>query len=141
MEEAKVLRGDEEILNAYKAYGAGTSSNFLAFYHGGLNAIIMDPKLMLIHFFDRQVHRGYAVFDTCNMFNRKIYLFETYTGNTNDLFTVYFTYSDLTLGYQFTNSVISTKGYHLFFGFKSMNMAVAGCKYIITHVPFPLRDA
>ena len=76
MEEAKVLRGDEEILNAYKAYGAGTSSNFLAFYHGGLNAIIMDPKLMLIHFFDRQVHRGYAVFDTCNMFNRKIYLFE-----------------------------------------------------------------
>ena len=76
MEELKVLRNEEEILAAYRKYGSDFSSNFVGFYHGGLNAIITDPKLMMIHFFDRQVHRGYAVFDTCNMFDQKLYLFD-----------------------------------------------------------------
>ena len=76
MEVIKVLRGDEETLEAYKKLGEKIPDNFVAFYHGGLNAIIMDKRFMMIHFFDRQVHRGYSVFDTCNMFNRRLYLFE-----------------------------------------------------------------
>lgn len=76
MEEIKVLSREEEIVSQYRKYGAGIPSNFVAFYHGGLNAIILERSLMLIHFFDRQVHRGYAVFDTMNMFNRKFYLFD-----------------------------------------------------------------
>jgi branched-subunit amino acid aminotransferase/4-amino-4-deoxychorismate lyase len=75
MEEVKVLKREEDILNAYKSYGKNISTNFVAFYHGGINAIITDPKMMMVHFFDRQVHRGYAVFDTLNMFNNKLYLF------------------------------------------------------------------
>ena len=30
----------------------------------------------MIHFFDRQVHRGYAVFDTCTMVDKRLYLFD-----------------------------------------------------------------
>jgi branched-subunit amino acid aminotransferase/4-amino-4-deoxychorismate lyase len=48
----------------------------VAFYHGGLNAIITDPRLMCISFLDKQVQRGYSVFDTCNIFNSRLYLFE-----------------------------------------------------------------
>jgi branched-subunit amino acid aminotransferase/4-amino-4-deoxychorismate lyase len=76
MDKIGILRKEDEILAALKKYGEGIPSNFVAFYHGGLNSIITDTRLMCIHFFDRQVHRGYAVFDTCNMFNRKLYLFD-----------------------------------------------------------------
>lgn len=76
MDGIGVLKKEGEILAALKKYGEGIPSNFVAFYHGGINSIITDPKLMCIHFFDRQVHRGYAVFDTCNMINRRLYLFD-----------------------------------------------------------------
>ncbi len=76
MEELKVLRSEEEIIASYKKFGEGIPSNFVAFYHGGLDAIILEKRFMMVHFFDRQVHRGYAVFDTCNMFDRKLYLFD-----------------------------------------------------------------
>ena len=76
MEELKVLKTEEDIISSYKKFGEGIPSNFVAFYHGGLNSIILDKRFMMIHYFDRQVHRGYAVFDTCNMFNRRLYLFD-----------------------------------------------------------------
>ena len=76
MEEARVLTDEKEIVAAYKQLGSGIPKTFLAFYHGGLNAIITDPRLMCIHYFDRQVVRGYGVFDTINMFNNRLYLFE-----------------------------------------------------------------
>lgn len=76
MEPIKVLDDESSIVSEYRKLGSTIPSNFLAFYHGGINAIIMQRDLMLIHFFDRQVHRGYAVFDTCNMFNQRLYLFD-----------------------------------------------------------------
>lgn len=76
MDKIRVLDNKDDIVAAFRKYGASIPSNTIAFYHGGLNAIILDRTLMMIHFFDRQVHRGYAVFDTCNMFDLKLYLFD-----------------------------------------------------------------
>eukprot|EP00826_Nyctotherus_ovalis_P004046 TRINITY_DN10838_c0_g4_i1.p1 TRINITY_DN10838_c0_g4~~TRINITY_DN10838_c0_g4_i1.p1 ORF type:complete len:327 (+),score=74.08 TRINITY_DN10838_c0_g4_i1:124-1104(+) len=84
MEKIQVLTREEEIISQYRKYGAKIPSNFVAFYHGGIDAIILERSLMLIHYFDRQVHRGYAVFDTCNMFNRKFYLFDQHMSRFNE---------------------------------------------------------
>lgn len=76
MEDIRILNGEQEILQAYKEFGNTFPKKFIAFYHGGLNAIITDTRLMCIHFFDKQVHRGYAIFDTLNLINNKLYLFD-----------------------------------------------------------------
>lgn len=76
MDEIPVLTSEDEIISAFRKYGSSIPSNFVAFYHGGIDAIITERSLMMLHFFDRQVHRGYAVFDTCNLFNNKLYLFD-----------------------------------------------------------------
>lgn len=75
MEDIRVLSNKEEIIAEYLKFGTQVPECFVAFYHGGLNAILLDRTLMLVHYFDRQVHRGYCVFDTLKMTNHRLYQF------------------------------------------------------------------
>lgn len=75
MEKIKVLSDREEIITEYQKFGTQVPETFVAFYHGGLDAIILDRTLMLVHYFDSQVVRGYCVFDTCKMVNYRLYQF------------------------------------------------------------------
>ena len=73
MEPIKVLSNELDIVNMYASADSSMLKGYKAFYNGKFNTIITNPKWALISLFDKIVIRGYAVFDTVNMINGKLF--------------------------------------------------------------------
>jgi D-alanine transaminase len=73
MEPIKVLTNDLDVVNMYASADSSMLGGYKAFYNGRFNTIIVNPKWALVSFFDKIVIRGYAVFDTVNMINGKLF--------------------------------------------------------------------
>ena len=71
----EILSKQEEILSAYSKYHRNKTPKdfYSAYYHGGLNKFITDPKWMNIHFQDKMVHQGLGIFDTVSFREGHIY--------------------------------------------------------------------
>eukprot|EP00957_Ditylum_brightwellii_P153765 11704190-Ditylum_brightwellii.AAC.1 len=52
---------------------AKAKDEYYAFYSSILGGIVTDQELMVAPFDDHLVHRGHAVFDTCNIVKGKVY--------------------------------------------------------------------
>lgn len=64
----------EEILSRLKsAYNAQPQQQMHAFYSSVVGGIATDAALFVLPIDDHMVHRGHAVFDTCNVSNGKAY--------------------------------------------------------------------
>eukprot|EP00752_Nemacystus_decipiens_P006483 g5837.t1 len=67
-----VLQQDEFVERIRAAVPAATHG-FRSFYSSVVGGIVTDPALMVLPIDDHMVHRGHAVFDTCNVHNDRAY--------------------------------------------------------------------
>ena len=76
MEKIKVYSKEKDIINLYSKADCSKLKQLKAFYNGKFNAIITNPKWAMVSFLDKIVLRGYAVFDTVNLINGKLFAFQ-----------------------------------------------------------------
>lgn len=63
----------EESFQAMQRKLPRSAFDFLAFYSSVLGGIVEDPALMTVPMDEHMVHRGHAVFDTCNVSQGQCY--------------------------------------------------------------------
>eukprot|EP00624_Nannochloropsis_granulata_P002007 evm.model.NODE_19466_length_64249_cov_18.424255.22 len=63
----------EEAFQAMQRKLPRAAFDFLAFYSSVLGGIVKDPALMTVPMDEHMVHRGHAVFDTCNVSRGQCY--------------------------------------------------------------------
>lgn len=78
MSRLRLLNATEYLsaLNSWRTGRFKGDGNYLAFYNSHLDAITVDPALMLIPLDDHMSIRGHAVFDTCTISDGKAYLLD-----------------------------------------------------------------
>jgi len=65
--------GPQQFVDVLRKALPDAASTFHALYISTFDAVITDPALMVIPMDDHMVHRGHAVFDTCNVVAGKAY--------------------------------------------------------------------
>eukprot|EP00904_Undaria_pinnatifida_P001438 jgi/Undpi1/11295/HiC_scaffold_30.g13593.m1 len=73
MAKIPVLQQDEYIAKLRSALPACSKDQWRSFYSSLAGGIVTDSALMFLPVDDHMVHRGHAVFDTCNIHNGRAY--------------------------------------------------------------------
>eukprot|EP00903_Cladosiphon_okamuranus_P008756 g8388.t1 len=68
-----VLQQDAFIERMRSALPAASNAGFRSFYSSLAGGVVTDPALMVLPIDDHMVHRGHAVFDTCNVHKDRAY--------------------------------------------------------------------
>ena len=68
-----ILTNESDIISLMRKNLPPCAKDFICYYSSSLGAYLTDPLFMMIPLEDKIIHRGYAVFDTSKIFNKKIY--------------------------------------------------------------------